>query len=84
MIIINRDSAMKLVLATIVFGWFLSYANAQDVGVPGVFDFHGPISRDRDRHHDDWDNDWRHAPRGYWRHHHHRCWDEDEGEWKAC
>ena len=75
---------MKLVLTAVFFGLFLSIANAQDVGVPGVFDFHGPLSgdRDRDRHHDDWEHDWRHAPR--WNGHHHRCWDEDEGEWKAC
>ena len=77
---------MKLVLATIFLGLSLSYASAQDIGVPGVFDFHGPISGERGdyRGAHDWDHDWQHAPRGHWKGHAHRCWDEDEGEWKAC
>ena len=75
---------MKLILATMFFGLLLSAASAQDVGVPGVFDFHGPVGvhRDLNRQHD-WDRDWQHAPRGHWKGHPHRCWDDDEGEWKA-
>jgi len=50
---------------------FGSPAVAQDVGVPGIFEFHGPLSQNR--HDEDWRYDkprWEreyHAHRRYWR-----------------
>jgi hypothetical protein len=77
---------MKLILSVAFLGLFLSIASAQDIGVPGVFEFHGPLSQSWD--HNDWRTDrdrWNkefRAHRRYWRGDVWMC--PVRGGWEEC
>ncbi len=75
------------VLALILLAVLIAGAIAQDVGVPGIFEFHGPLSQSR---HDS--DDWRYD-RDRWHREfstHHRYWRGDvwmcpvPGGWEEC
>ena len=63
-------------------------AQAQDVGVPGIFEFHGPLSQGHVLGPNDWRSDKARWEREF--HAHHRYWRGDvwmcpvHGGWEEC
>jgi hypothetical protein len=74
---------MKLVLIAIFALLGVSAAEAQEVDVPGVVHFHGPVGEHRHHgwergYHRGWDRDRWEPRHGYWKHRYHHHWDDDE------